>query len=190
MSLKTRFLTLHASLSTIAFNDKWNNGTGYLDHITDDFDFNLPEGEMVASTSPAPNSRRIIILGLSHNFKAVIFERFTDGTGSPFVLVSNTPSRFSTKHIVEGIAIPDLGSTALTEEHFDNFLEFKNKELLVLTEDGIEYLNKNVDLVISKTNDFEKLIEDCYVGVKQDDLMAFGFNIQELHEKGYIKDIV
>jgi len=190
MSLKTRFLTLHASLSTIPFNDKWNNGTDYLDHITDDFDFNLPEGEMVASTVPAPNNRKIIILGLSNNFKAVIFERYTDGTGSPFVLVSNTPSRHSTKHIEGGVAIPDLGSTSLNEEHFDNFLAFKNKELLILTEDGIEYLNKNVDLVISKTNDFEQLIEDCYTGVKQDHLISFGFSIQDLYEKGYVKDIV
>lgn len=125
MSLQERFLTLHASLPTITYKESWENGTDYLDHVTNDFDFNLPEGEMVASKVPDPNNRRIIILGLSNNFKAVIFERYTAGTGYPFVLVSNTPSRRSTKDIEGGVTIPDLGSTCLNEEHFNNFLKFK-----------------------------------------------------------------
>lgn len=55
---------------------------------------------------------------------------------------------------------------------------------------GIEYINKNVDPALVSTSDFEILINDCYTGVKQQDLQAFGIDIQTLQIYGYIKDLV
>lgn len=117
------FTELHASLPTVQFNPEWNNGTGYYDHVCDDKELNIPEGTMVACTSVAPNSRRMIILGLGNGLQSIVFERFTPNTGSPEVLVCNQPNRRTLKGTE--INLPDLGDSSLTAEHFNNFINFK-----------------------------------------------------------------
>lgn len=121
MTTFEKFTELHASLPTVDFNPAWNNGTSYYDHLCDDKELNIPKGTMVACTSVAPNSRRMIILGLGNGLQSVVFERFTPNMGSPEVLVCNQPSRRDLKGT--NIELPELGGSSLTLEHFNNFVQ-------------------------------------------------------------------
>lgn len=88
----------HESIREIPFQEKFNNGTGYYDHAVN-ADLGLAVGEIGKSISPAPNNRKLLIIGTSIG-NMVIFERYTNGAGGVFV--SNVPQ------CVEGVF--ELGS--------------------------------------------------------------------------------
>lgn len=83
------FYRLFEGSKTIEFDTRWNNGTGYYDHAArGQYAPKLGVGEVVSATSPIPNNRKIVIIGLGEdkgNF--VFFERYTDGAHD--VIVSN-----------------------------------------------------------------------------------------------------
>lgn len=73
----------------------------------------------------------------------------------------------------------------------DYYPIFTIGELVLLTEDGLQYIKDNVDEGLRDTGDFDILFNDCQVGgAKQEHLEAFGFSIQMLQHFGYIKDLV
>lgn len=76
----------------IEYNPKWANGTGYFDHaVKGEHAPKLQPGEMVKAEVPAPNLRRIIIVGTRFG-NVVVFERFSpDGGDRSNVIVANYP---------------------------------------------------------------------------------------------------
>lgn len=74
--------------TTIEFNAQWTNGTGYFDGAVDMVTL---EPCQRAKAVCALSQRRIIFVGTDLG-TVVVFERYTSGTGSAFVLVSNKPS--------------------------------------------------------------------------------------------------
>ena len=89
--LKKEFEEAFYSIQTeIPFNDKWHNGTGYLDGGVRD-DLGLEEGQGARSIDPL-TGRKIIIIGVvNRNGKltnCLHFERNIPGKGS-YCLVSN-----------------------------------------------------------------------------------------------------
>lgn len=77
----------------VAFDPKWNNGTGYYDYAVK-ADLGLKPGQMAKCESVAPNSRRIIFIGTRWG-NVVLFERYSpkeDGSRSE-IIVCNMPSR-------------------------------------------------------------------------------------------------
>jgi hypothetical protein len=88
--VKDQFLAWWATLPAVEFNPEWHNGTDYYNGV-ESMDLGLAPGQMVKSRAPAPNSRRIIIVGTQGGDLAM-FERYTpdlDGDLAPFVLVFN-----------------------------------------------------------------------------------------------------
>lgn len=86
--------TLEYDAIVIPYNQEWENGTGYYDGAVYE---ELPvvqsdlQVKIYCSKSPAPNNRRIFIIPFKKGGNIVLFERYTPGTGSPFVWVANTP---------------------------------------------------------------------------------------------------
>lgn len=67
----------------IPYSQKWENGTGYLDGAVHD-NLGLNPGEVVKTTTPMPNNRKVLIVG-SPVGNLVIFERYTAGQGEIYV---------------------------------------------------------------------------------------------------------
>jgi len=93
----------------VPFNPAWNNGTGYYNGAVSGEDAPLiPPGEIVKSVSPAPNNRRILIVGTLLG-NVVVFERYTDGDKS--IIVMNTTRTFSSTNLVRStgaVSLDDL----------------------------------------------------------------------------------
>lgn len=103
---------LEAAVRTIPFDPKWNNGTGYFDHLVKD-DLGLESGEVARSTDNL--MRNIIVIG-SPLGNLVVFERRARKHDSvsesdPVVVVTNLPSELRW-----------LYSTALTADEFDTVM--------------------------------------------------------------------
>ena len=82
-----KFVEMFEAATKVDFDVNWRNGTGYYNGATK---VAVPAGEIWASEDEAPNSRRILLIGtIMGTF--VVFERYTPGLNSPFVLVSNKP---------------------------------------------------------------------------------------------------
>lgn len=82
------FLTAWNNVPKIPFDITWKNGTGYLDHVTDDDSLGLNANDFVGTIDDF--NRKVLIKGIGSNLQHVVFERFTDGKNE--VLVSNSPS--------------------------------------------------------------------------------------------------
>ena len=82
------FLTAWENAPKIPFKMEWKNGTGYLDHVTDDDSLGLNTNDFVGTIDDF--NRKVLIKGLGSNLQHVIFERMIEGKGG--VLVSNSPS--------------------------------------------------------------------------------------------------
>ena len=115
------FLEAFNKAKIIPFKDQWNNGTGYYDGITSDEDLNLQRGQVVASRSPEPNNRKLLIKGLGKGAQMVIFERYTNGQHG--ILVQNKPSKREIRFL--NIEVPDIGDSALSVENVQTFIDFK-----------------------------------------------------------------
>ena len=115
------FLEHFYKTEVIPFNPDWNNSTGYYDGAVSDEELNLPRGKMVASVSPEPNNRKILIKGLGKGVHMVIFERYTNGQHG--ILVQNTPNPREARLL--DIEIPDIGDSALKIENVEAFINFK-----------------------------------------------------------------
>lgn len=84
------FNTNYDQLEQIPFNPEWANGTDYYDGAVLGEDApKVAVGEMVASRSPEPNNRRIIIVGTPLG-NLVVFERYTGGQHGVFVFNCST----------------------------------------------------------------------------------------------------
>lgn len=86
--IQEKFEELYCSLREVAFDPKWKNGTGYFNGAVY-ADLDLQPGERVRAQCDE-SDRWIILIGTPLG-NAVVFERYTPNTGSPFVLVSNVP---------------------------------------------------------------------------------------------------
>lgn len=79
--------------TTVEYNPKWANGTGYFDHaVKGEHAPKLEVGEMVKCETPAPNLRQMIIVGTRFG-NVVVFERYSpkdDGERS-HIHVANYP---------------------------------------------------------------------------------------------------
>ena len=73
----------------VVFDSSWSNGTGYYDGAIT-AKLGLKPGERAKATSPMPNNRRLILVGTRFG-NAVFFDRYTQGSGSADVCVSNVP---------------------------------------------------------------------------------------------------
>lgn len=83
----------------IPFDEKWNNGTGYMDRA---INVTLSPGAFAKSRTSGANNRKIILIGTRFG-TVVVFERYTEGQNGVFV--SNTPSmirRFCFSYFPEG----------------------------------------------------------------------------------------
>ena len=114
------FLEAFNKAEIVPFKHEWNNSTGYYDGATDDEELNLQRGQIVASRSPEPNNRKLLIRGLGNGYNVVIFERYTNGQHG--ILVQNKPSYRDCR--IENIEIPDIGDSALNSENIKTFLSF------------------------------------------------------------------
>lgn len=178
------FLTAWNSAPKIPFKMEWKNGTNYLDHATNDDELDIPYNEFRATIDDY--GRYVLLKGLGLKCNIVVFERHVHGKSE--VLVNNQPSHRHTKKV--GLTNwVDIKDGALDLRNMEIFLNLRDN-LLIINDAGIEYINKNVDPALVSTGDFEILINDCYTGVKQQDLQAFGISIQTLQIYGYIKDLV
>lgn len=84
----------------IPFNEKWENGTGYLDHVTKgQYAPFLAPGTMVKSMTP--NGRRIIIIGTRFGNVAV-FDRYIKQTTERGVFVTNAPRKSVFNYLLSG----------------------------------------------------------------------------------------
>lgn len=82
----TQFAEMTKNLFDISNVINWEeagNGTGYYDNL---MLTSLPYGDL--ATAVSPNGRRILFIGHG-DMSSLIFERYTPGTGSPFILVGN-----------------------------------------------------------------------------------------------------
>lgn len=96
----------------ITFNSEQSNGTGYYDGAAED---ELPEIEVngyFRTIDPGTN-RRILGLKIEQGKNLVLFERYSQCSNSPFVLVCNKHYKLK----IEGF------SSAITEEEFDRFIQ-------------------------------------------------------------------
>lgn len=110
------FLNKHDSVTQIPFKEDWKNGTGYFDYACTDESLNLAKGQFVGSVDNI--NRKMLIVGVGEGYNVVIFERMSDGYQG--VICSNSP------HPKHGIGLDlDLGSTSLSLEHVENFLNYK-----------------------------------------------------------------
>lgn len=83
------FVDLFTNSEDVSNTINWENvrnGTGYFDGL---MNYKLPHGQLVSAIDPG-TKRRILIIGKGEE-SAVVFERYTPNTDSPFVLVSNLP---------------------------------------------------------------------------------------------------
>lgn len=115
------FLEHFYKTEVIPFNPDWNNATGYYDGAVSDEELNLPRGKMIASVSPEPNNRKILIKGLGKGVHMVIFERYT--LGQHGIIVQNTPNPREARLL--DIEIPNIGHSALSVENVQTFIDFK-----------------------------------------------------------------
>lgn len=85
------FQELYAAISsTVAFDSKWKNATGYYDHAVT-ADIGLRPGEMAKFEEPLPSGRRGIIGGTRFG-NTVVFERYSpEGEVRCEVIVGNYP---------------------------------------------------------------------------------------------------
>lgn len=178
------FLTAWNNAQKIPFKMEWKNGTDYLDHATNDDELDIPYNEFRATIDDY--GRYVLLKGLGLKCNIVVFERHVHGMSE--ILVNNQPSRHHTKKVglTNWVGIKD---GVLDLRNMEIFLNLRDN-LLIINDAGIEYINKNVDPALVSTSNFEILINDCYTGVKQQDLQAFGIDIQTLQIYGYIKDLV
>lgn len=72
---------------SIEFDMEWANGTGYFNGARD---VEVPHGEIWTAVAPAPDSRRLVLIGTCVG-TIVLFERYTPDGDSPFVVVNNIP---------------------------------------------------------------------------------------------------
>lgn len=86
--------------AVIPFNPKWANGTGYYDNAVDgDEAPKLEVGQIVKCFTPAPNNRRMILIGTQFG-NVVLFDRFTDADKG--IVVHNAPDEV--KDLVGGMS--------------------------------------------------------------------------------------
>lgn len=113
----------HESIREIPFDAKFNNGTGYFDAIVQ-ADLGLMSGEIARMETPAPNCRKILVMG-SPVGNLAIFQRYTNGQGG--VYVSNVPrcieGLFELGSKIEDRAMARLFGQVIGE----NFSEFNLK---------------------------------------------------------------
>jgi hypothetical protein len=80
--------------ATVEFNPKWTNGTGYYNKAVDgDQAPSLTVGQIVKCATPAPNNRRMILIGTQFG-NVVLFDRFTNAERG--VVVHNAPDEVKT----------------------------------------------------------------------------------------------
>lgn len=80
MSENNTFYSMFNNAEKVKFHTEWNNGTGYYDGACDGpCAPKLEFGHVVASVSPMPNNRKIIIFGGEGGENLVFNERYTDG---------------------------------------------------------------------------------------------------------------
>lgn len=103
--------TFENTLQEIRFSSEWENGTGYLDHIVE-ADLGLDVGEMGWSVDD--NARRILIIATPLG-NVAFFERYTPGTGSPFVVVAHAPDVIK--------AVCPIGNGAISVEAFEHVVK-------------------------------------------------------------------
>ena len=146
------FLEAWNNATKIEFNPEWKNGTGYLDHATNDPELNLEAGTFVATTDDY--GRKVLIKGLGQNLNQVVFER---GRGD--VLVSNLPSARGRK----GLDIFSLPYTSsLANKTVQAFLGLTDHTVLFHTDFSdkvLQYVNKDV-----LVKDGQQLVKDIEEG--------------------------
>lgn len=91
------FLEAWNNVPKVEYKTEWENGTGYLDHVTDDSSLDLKKDQFVGTTDTTLN-RKVLIKGLGGGLNMVVFERNTKGLKG--ILVSNTPSGRKLKDFV------------------------------------------------------------------------------------------
>ena len=88
--MQVTFEKLHSSLPEIDFIAEFSNGTGYFDGA---LSFQFPLGvHAVAFVAEGEDKRRGVICKIQGGV-VCLFERYTPGTGSPFVMVANATDR-------------------------------------------------------------------------------------------------
>lgn len=116
MDIFNRFINTFKQITTvIAFDPKWANGTGYLDHAVK-ADLGLRPGDIAKSTDN--DDRRIIFIGTRFG-NVVLFERYSPTkTTLSFKVVGNYPSA------LRGFYAGSMGiGTALTDEGLEHLVD-------------------------------------------------------------------
>lgn len=107
--------TFNRIATTVAFDPKWENNTGYFDHCVKT-DLGLRPGDVAKSVDQ--NDRRIILIGTRFG-NVALFERYSPTkTTLSFKVVGNYPSA------LRGFYAGAMGiGTALTEEGLEHLVD-------------------------------------------------------------------
>lgn len=96
--MQTTFELLHASLTQIEYSSDFANGTGYFDGA---LEVQFPAGvHAVSFVAEGEDKRRGVICKIQGG-TLCLFERYTPGSGSPFVMVANATNNLR-KHWPHG----------------------------------------------------------------------------------------
>jgi hypothetical protein len=94
--------------NVVEYNEEFNNGTGYFDHLVN-HDTGLEVGQRFKMQTPMPNNRKVIGV-VTPVGNAVFFERYTGGERG--IVARNIPSSFS-GIFIEGQVSDELLSMAI-----------------------------------------------------------------------------
>jgi hypothetical protein len=93
--------TYEATTNVVEFDERWNNGTGYFDALTDRSMIKLEDGEIARFHTGETNNRRGLVVGTPLG-NVVVFDRFSHQVGKDthVTFVFNAPDQLSDLKVV------------------------------------------------------------------------------------------
>lgn len=107
-AIKALQLAFERIENVVEYNEEFNNGTGYFDHLVN-HDTGLEVGQRFKMQTPMPNNRKVIGV-VTPVGNAVFFERYSGGENG--IVARNIPTSFS-GIFVEGSVSEELLSMAI-----------------------------------------------------------------------------
>ncbi|MNQ09721.1 hypothetical protein D3C85_225420 [compost metagenome] len=107
-AIKTLQLAFDRIENVVEYDEEFNNGTGYFDHLVN-HETGLEVGQRFKMITPMPNNRKVIGV-VTPVGNAVFFERYTGGENG--IVARNIPSSFS-GIFIEGSVSEELLSMAI-----------------------------------------------------------------------------
>jgi hypothetical protein len=93
--------TYEVTTNILEFDERWNNGTGYFDALTDHSMIKLEDGEIARFHTGVTNNRRGLVVGTPLG-NVVVFDRFSNQVGKDthVTFTFNAPDQLSILKIV------------------------------------------------------------------------------------------